>query len=142
MDIDPAEDGLWVIPPFTKEGKLDTTGQKEGGDSELETAGKKTGPTITDKEGGGGSASDKAAVMVAKQVRRVTIKGDVPMESWADVFRCFVSPAVRLSPRHLRLGIDFEIELSAPLGEDHGTLKAMREAARQFGLDLGEDVVE
>jgi hypothetical protein len=61
------------------------------------------------------------------------------MESWADVFRCFVSPAARLSPKQLRLGIDFEIELSPPLGEDHGTLKAMREAARQFGLELEEE---
>jgi hypothetical protein len=29
--------------------------------------------------------------------------------------------------------IDFEIQLTAPLGENHGTLKARREAARQFG---------
>jgi hypothetical protein len=138
VDIDPAEDGLWVIPPFAKEEKPGTTGEKESGEAELDTTGKKKGPTITDK-GGGDSTSDNGGVKVAKQVRRVTIKGDVPMESWADVFRCFVNPAVRLSPKQLRLGIDFEIDLSAPLAEDHSTLKAMREAARQFGLELEEE---
>jgi hypothetical protein len=139
VDIDPAEDGLWVIPPFTKEEKPVTTGDEGDGGGEHEAKGDKKGPTTTGKDGGGDSTSDNGGVKVAKQVRRVTIKGDVPMESWADVFRCFVNPAVRLSPKQLRLGIDFEIELSAPLAEDHGTLKAMREAARQFGLELEEE---
>jgi hypothetical protein len=61
------------------------------------------------------------------------------MESWSDVFRSFVNPAARLNPTHLRLGIDFEVEMSSPLAEDHATLKAMREAARQLGLKLEEE---
>jgi hypothetical protein len=55
------------------------------------------------------------------------------------VFRCFVSPAVRLNPKTLCLGIDFNLELSAPTDAEQATLKAMREAARQFGLELDEE---
>ena len=50
------------------------------------------------------------------------------MECWADVFRCLGSPAARLNPKRLHLGIDFEVEMITPLAEDHGTLKAVREA--------------
>jgi hypothetical protein len=138
VDLDPAEDGLWVIPPFSKETKTDAADPEKGSEFQLESTGKKTWPTVTGKDGGD-STTGKIAEKAAKQVRRVTIKGAVPMESWGDVFRCFVNPAARLNPKQLRLGIDFEIELSAPLGEDNSTLKAMREAARQFGLELEEE---
>jgi len=41
----------------------------------------------------------------------------------------------------LKLGIRFELEANpnAPLNPDDASLKAMREAARQLGLDLDEE---
>jgi len=39
-----------------------------------------------------------------KQVRRIIVKGSVPLDSWSEVFRCFVNPAARMSLKRLRLG--------------------------------------
>jgi hypothetical protein len=43
--------------------------------------------------------------------------------------------------KRLRLGIDFELETQdgQPLDENDPTLKAMKEAARQLGLELEEE---
>jgi hypothetical protein len=73
-----------------------------------------------------------------KRVRRVKIKGNVPLDSWADVFRSFVSPAARMNPKRLRLGVDFELEPQdgQPLDENDPALKSMQESARQLGLGL------
>jgi hypothetical protein len=144
VDLDPNEDGLWVIPPFTKEQKPDkppgaTLPDQGGVGVQPDTTVGKTGEPDTGEPKVVEPTPGKTVTPAAKQVRRITIKGNVSMESWADVFRCFVNPAVRLSPQRLRLGIDFEIEMTTPLAEDHGTLKAMREAARQFGLELEEE---
>jgi len=142
VDLDPNEDGLWVIPPFSAQPTTDATkvptGQEAGG-TLVHTGEHGLEPGVLTEEGGGTTTIGKPAEATGRKVRHVTIKGDVPMESWADVFRCFVSPAARLNPRRLRLGIDFDVELSAALNEDHPTLKAMREAARQFGLELDEE---
>ena len=60
------------------------------------------------------------------------------MESWADLFRSFVSPASKMHLKHLRLGIQFEMESSTdqPLREDDPAIKAMKESAQQLSLDL------
>jgi hypothetical protein len=130
-----------VIPPFSSQSATDTlkpSADHGAGGTVVETGehGFEQG-VLTEQEEGTTTTGKPEAT--GEKVRRVTIKGDVPMESWADVFRCFVSPAARLNPRKLRLGIDFDVELSAALSEDHPTLKAMREAARQFGLELDEE---
>ena len=69
---------------------------------------------------------------------RITIKGSVPAESWADVFRCFVSQGVRLIPKKLKLGIDFELLFAdgQNVKADDPAVKAMEEAARQLGLEM------
>jgi hypothetical protein len=71
----------------------------------------------------------------------ITIKGDVALESWTDIFRCFVSPAAHMNLKRLRLGIDFEMETQdgQPLDEHDPTLKAMKESAKQLGLMLEEE---
>ena len=71
-------------------------------------------------------------------MRRIVIKGNVPLDSWADIFRSFVNPAARMNPKRLRLGIDFEIETGdgQPLDENDPAFKAMKEAARQLGLEI------
>jgi len=71
---------------------------------------------------------------------RSVIRGSVPQESWSDVFRCFISPAIRMQLKKLNLGIQFEIETSSaqPLDENDPVIKAMREAASQLGLKMEE----
>jgi hypothetical protein len=69
------------------------------------------------------------------------ITGEVPLDSWSDVFRSFVSPAARMGLKKLRLGIDFELvtQDDQPLDENVPALKAIKEAARQLGLKLAEE---
>ncbi|MFQ5793929.1 MAG: hypothetical protein ACE5JP_02640 [Candidatus Bipolaricaulia bacterium] len=71
-------------------------------------------------------------------MRRIKIRGNVPLESWPEVFRCFVNPAAHLQAKRLKLGIDFEVEVSdeQPLDVEAPVLKRMQEAAQQLGLDL------
>ncbi|HLB48218.1 MAG TPA: hypothetical protein VJL59_14515, partial [Anaerolineales bacterium] len=60
---------------------------------------------------------------------------------WADIFRSFVNPAGRMNLKRLRLGVDFELvtQDGQPLDENDPALKAMKEAARQLGLELEEE---
>ncbi len=143
VDLDLNDEGFWVIPPFTREAKPDSTragtDHAEGDNGLQQDALRKKTENGGDRQNGGEKTGDKSEKLPLKGVRRVAIKGDVPMDSWADVFRCFVSPAARLNPKRLRLGIDFEFETPSALDEDNATLKAMREAAQQLGLELGEE---
>ena len=86
-------------------------------------------------------AAPADVVTPARQTRRITIAGEVPLDSWSDVFRSFVSPAARMGLKKLRLGIDFELvtQDGQPLDENAPALKAMKEAARQLGLKLKEE---
>lgn len=138
--LDPNEDGLWIIPPFlVPPDEVVESGKKVGVGAISEDQ------PPTSPAGQGGIAhppqtiGDTAAT--SKSVRRIRISGVVAPESWADLFRCFVNPAVRANLKQLRLGIDFEMEAQAdqPLDEDDMTLKAMRESARQLGLKVEEE---
>jgi len=129
---DLSEEGLWIIPPFEPE-----PAEPAGGTERPEEPGEgKPGGGET-KPGGGGETGETKP----KQVRRVTIKGSVPAESWGDVFRCFVGPAARMGLKRLRLGIDFCLETpdGQPLAEDDPKLKAIRESVRQLGLEATEE---
>ena len=74
-------------------------------------------------------------------MRSICITGKVPLESWTEVFRCFVSPAARLGLKSLELGIAFKLvaQDGQPLDRDNSTLAAMREAARQLGVQIVEN---
>jgi hypothetical protein len=137
--IDLGEEGIWIIPPFEPE-PIDT-----GVDVSVSTkaatitgtdqtiAGTTTGQTV--------SGITDTTEVTGRQVRRIAIKGDVPAESWSDVFRAFVVPGARMNLKVLKLGINFEMETqdSQPLDESDPALKAIEEAARQLGLILEED---
>jgi hypothetical protein len=138
VTLDPNEEGLWVIPPFEPEPAPgprpdDDKDKKIGDDREKD----KKGDEDKDKKPNG----DKDDRDKAKPVRRITIKGRVPLESWSDVFRCFISPVARMNLKRLRLGIDFEMETQdgQSIDENDPTLKALKESARQLGLTLGEE---
>jgi hypothetical protein len=135
--LDRSEEGVWIIPPFTKQAADQATtvaGQGTGG---AVTTGKSDGEAVTVTDGGAGGT----VVGKSKVVRAISITGVVPLESWTEVFRCFVGPAARLGLKSLELGIAFKLvaQDGHPLDSDNPTLKAMREAARQLGVQLREE---
>ena len=73
----------------------------------------------------------------------IAIRGTVPLESWTEVFRCFISPAAHLGLKSLQLGIVFKLVAPdvSPLDPENPTIKAMREAAKQLGVEMREDRV-
>lgn len=135
--LDPNEEGLWVLPPFTPEPGVPITGTPPltGG---APTAG--TEPTIHVTPAGQ-PPTEPAGEEAAKLVRRIVISGAVPLESWSDVFRCFVSPAARMNPQKLGLGVKIELAFGDDqnVKADDAAVKRMKEAAQQLGLriDIG-----
>jgi hypothetical protein len=79
-----------------------------------------------------------------KFIQRIQTKGNISLDNWAEVFRCFIAPAVRINLKRLRLGIDFDLESHADHGLDENdpASKAMKEAARQLGVELKEEYLE
>ena len=128
--IDPNEDGLWIIPPFEPAPVEKATGGTTDGPgvTEVPPAGV-TGETI--KPSG---VEDKKVKKTA--VHQITIAGSVPVENWAELFRCFIGPAARMQLKKLDLNVQFRMEARAdtPLSPDDQAVKAMREAAKQLGL--------
>ncbi len=133
VPLDPNEDGVWIIPAF------EPIGEKPE-DRELKDEHKSEKGERKEGAEGGWNEGEKGEKS-PRLVRRVTIRGTVPSESWSDIFRSFVNPAVRMQLAGLKLGIKFELEAnqSAPLDPEDPALKAMRESARQLGLDIEEE---
>jgi len=135
VNLDPEEEGLWIIPPFAPEPEAPAGGGKGSG------VGTGAGATTT---AGGGTGSGKGPTTgggtepPVKGIKRITVNGSVPPENWPDVFRSFVNPGVRLNFKKLDLGIQFEMVTGEgePLDPNHPTIKAMKESARQLGLDI------
>lgn len=129
ISLDPNEDGIWIIPPFTPE-----TEQRP---SETETATVSTA-SVSGAEGGTGVAGATPAEKPETKgtVRRLVVRGAVPVESWSELFRCFVGPAARMNLKTLQLGVQFEMEVpeGREIGENDPAVKGMKEAARQLGL--------
>ncbi len=136
--LDPNEEGLWIIPPFESEPEVKEDGPSAGTGSSV---GDTPSPTSVGAEQITSEQPVTQKTTSGKQVRRVSIKGEVALESWSDIFRCFINPAARKTPKRLRLGIDFAIETrdDQPFDENDPTFKAMKEAARQLGLELKEE---
>ena len=123
--LDPTEEGVWIIPPFTPEPAPEVvpSGEIQSGSSPgTEVAPGPARPGTTTK----------------RTVKRIVIRGAVPIENYTELFRCFVSPAARMNLKNLHLGIDFEMEPAEDqsLDPEDATLKTMKEAARQLGLDF------
>jgi len=137
VSLDPSEEGVWIIPPFTPEparvpGSGETAGAGVGAGETGAAGGAGAGATA-----GGGSGATTGTMPEAKRtVRRVVVSGTVPVENWSELFRCFVGPAARMNLKKLGLGVQFEMVLpeDRPLIENDPALKAMKEAARQLGL--------
>ncbi|MDL1895124.1 ATP-binding protein [Anaerolineae bacterium CFX7] len=133
--LDPNEEGIWILPPFAPDApasppptefKYDTSAPKPAYEA--------TGATQTSEP----AQATSAQPAPAKQIRRIVIRGNVPVESWSDVFRSFVSPAARMNLKQLTLGIAFELETKpdAPFQPEDQAIKSMQEAAQQLGLKI------
>lgn len=99
-----------------------------------------TPPLATTPTGKTGQPTQTVPVSVptGKTARRITISGAVPAEHRTDVLRCFVSQSVRLNPKKLKLGINFELVFDdgQKVKLDEPSITTMKEAARQVGLDI------
>ena len=130
IPLDPSEDGLWIIPPFDPE-----LARVQGDEETAEADGWAGEPSVT------GESSEIAAGEETDgkgAVQRFVVQGEVPVESWSELFRCFVGPAARMNLKKLGLGVQFEMVLpeDGTLSENDSAFKAMKEAARQLGLTL------
>ena len=142
VSLDPTEDGVWIIPPFdpnpatgSGDGTTGATGVREGGPDDGTGGGWGTGTGTG--EGSREPTSDEETSS-KRTVRRFVVQGEIPVESWGELFRCFVGPAAQMRLKKLGLGVRFEIALpdDGALSENDPALKAMKEAARQLGLTL------
>lgn len=136
VTLDPNEDGVWIFPPFAPDtaesGPLDTIGATDKSPS-----GGGTGKTV-EGETAGTQEAETGTSTSEPRVRRLVIRGTVPVESWGELFRCFVGPAARMNLKALRLGVQFEMEFSEEnaTSDSAPALKAMREAAQQLRLSF------
>ncbi|MDE2644924.1 MAG: DUF499 domain-containing protein [Bacteroidota bacterium] len=128
VSLDPSEDGLWIIPAFEPE--LEKPHQPKG-----TIDGSKVGPTPPD---GSTIVTPEEKTTDGVSVKRFFVQGEVPVEQWGELFRCFVNPAARMDLKKLGLGIQFEMipPEGETLHENDPALKAMKEAATQLGLTL------
>lgn len=133
--LDPNEEGIWIIPPFTPGQPVAVAPT----DYKYETGAPKPGyETANATERSELAQSISIETAPSKQIRRITIHGNVPVESWADLFRSFVSPAARMNLKQLKLGIAFELEAKtdALFQPEDQAIKSMKEAAQQLGLKI------
>lgn len=141
VSLDPTEDGVWIIPPFAPEPTEPPGGEETDGTSTG------SGGRIAESPTGAGTTADTVKPASGEQttaerkVQRFAVRGEVPVESWGELFRCFVGPAVRMNLKQLGLGVQFEMVLpeDAALSENDPALKTMKEAARQLGLTIRFD---
>ena len=133
VSLDPNEDGVWIIPPFEPElPKQQALDEETGIRKDVLSIGLEgEGAGVTEPE-------DKRVQTKPTSVSCFRVRGAVPMEDWGELFRCFVRPAATMGLKHMRLGIEFEMEAKpeSPLSMDDAMLKAMKEAAQQLGLKL------
>lgn len=126
--LDPNEEGLWIIPPFKPEPVIT---------DKTDTAGTTQPSPETDQMGKPDEIITPPPTST-NQVNRITISGNVSMENWSEIFRCFITTGRNMNLKKLQLGINFEMEAQdgVPLDESDPKVKAMEEAARQLGLEF------
>lgn len=129
VTLDPGEDGIWIIPPFSPEATTIEGATAKAGKTETEPGGAVQPVGTTEQEG-------KLIKSATRLIRRFTVRGSVPVENYGELFRCFVGPAARMNLKKLHLGVQFEMVAGEgqELNAEDPALKAMKEAARQLGL--------
>ncbi len=129
--LDPTEEGMWIIPRFEPE--VVTPSRVDEAWSPTQDKSQRGAERPVPPE-----TTPAPATIMSQEIRQIHISGDVPLDSWSDVFRSFISPAARMKLKKLRLGINFKLEVQddQPLTADDPSVKAMKESARQLGLDI------
>lgn len=140
VSLDPTEDGVWIIPPFDPEPETSSRDQKQHGHGEGKT-GYGHGAdrrTETDAIKDSGRITPDQKTSDKRTVRRFIVQGEIPAESWSELFRCFVNPAARMHLKKLGLGVRFEITFydDDAMSENDERFRNMKESARQLGLKL------
>lgn len=127
--LDPNEEGLWVLPPFEPESAAPTGGVAPTPPTPGRPGSSQPIPTPTTPGSPAGTA---------KPVKRIVVSGAVPLENWAELFRCFINPAARMNPKKLQLGVGFEVifDDEQKIKPDDPAVRGMKEAARQLGLKI------
>lgn len=140
ITIDPSEDGLWIIPPFTEEPappKAIDPNQPTESASVGGTPDSRTTVSASDST----AEAQTAGETFTRKIRKFRISGTVPLESWSDIFRSFVLPTSKMGLKQQKLGINFEMLAGdqSAIDPNDPTFKAMQEAARQLGLHFEEE---
>ncbi len=132
--LDPNEEGIWILAPFTPQAAAAVAPPT----IKYEATPAVPYQTAATPESAGAPTSQKPIAPDKNQVRRIVIRGNVPIESWADLFRSFVAPAARMNLKRVQLGIAFELEAKPEqlLNPDDQAIKSMKEAAQQLGLKI------
>ncbi len=138
IDIDHTETGIWIIPPFDAEAKTEPRSDETYPEPQHLEGHIAETPETRAQRPQGKTPDAATADPPAKRVARITIKGNIPMESWTDIFGSFINPSTRMNLKRRRLGIDFEFEthVDGELNENDPVLKTMQESARQLGLEI------
>lgn len=137
VSLDPSEDGVWIIPPFTPEpAKVPESEEPAGAGVGAGEPGAAEGTGVGTPSGETSGTATVTKPGAKGTIRRFVVRGNVPVENWGELFRCFVGPAARMNLKKLGLGVQFEMVLpeDRSLSENDPALKAMKEAARQLGL--------
>jgi hypothetical protein len=137
VSLDPSEDGVWIIPPFEPEpAKLPGSEEPAGAGIGAGEPGAAGGTGVGTPSGETSGTATVTKPEAKGTIRRLIVQGNVPVENWGELFRCFVGPAARMNLKKLHLGVQFEMVLpdDQPLSENDPALKAMKEAARQLNL--------
>lgn len=126
--VDWYDDGIWIIPPFEPEPE-NVEGSELGKFDVPE-------PSKTDE-----STNTADKTIDGKKIKKIIIKGDIPLEEWAQIFRSFVQPSTQMNLKRQKLNIEFEFEASQnnPLNAEDNKVKAMKESAKQLGLEFREE---
>ncbi len=148
ITLDPNEDGLWIIPKFTKvvvppePMGSGSQGSTPSGTTSTPT-GNELGASTGSIFGGDGSippaTGEETVVEVVddnNKIHSFRISGNVATENWTELFRCFIQPTLRLNLKKLQISVSFsgETHEGNPLDVNDPSVKGMKEAAKQLGL--------
>lgn len=75
-----------------------------------------------------------------KRLSAISISGKVPLEKYTELFNYFITPFA-MSGNKIEIEVNFKIKSSqsSPLDESKPLYKSAKEAARQLGMDFGEE---
>ena len=124
--FDWSDDAIWIIPPF---------------DIQVEPKPDISVPSDTEATTTPPAQPQSSNIKPTRQIKKIIISGEVPVEEWTQIFRSFIQPTNSMNLRKQKLNIHFEFESgsSSPINPDDSKIKSMKESAKQLGLNFEED---